>query len=113
VSSHVPGSVAEANVSNFARPSELVLAGDTTLHAHGRSDPAEWRRHLWHDRKHPWANLTFADGHVSFHKMDPDAPVDYVLHPVTGTRKQVLSRHGKGYTFVNAPTDPYLDLANW
>ena len=100
----LPGSIPRARISQFDKPSRLVLAGDTTLSQHGRGGG---ERHLWHHRRKPWANLAFADGHVAYHLMDPDAPPEASGKPLPlGCFAVKTSLHGKGFDFVNEPTDP-------
>ncbi len=103
----IPGSVPRARTSSFKRASTLVLLGDCTSFEHGRPAHAGGLlyRYLWHDLAQPRSVLAFGDGHAGYHLMDKNAPEEVIRNPRQPVIR-LVSRSGKGFTFVNPPTDP-------
>jgi prepilin-type N-terminal cleavage/methylation domain-containing protein len=104
----VIGSIPAASITQLQRISNLILCGDSTIYAHGRPDKTTaWGRFLWHDLNEPWCNVGFADSHVAYLKMDPNAPEDVLKVPRKPTKRRT-STVGKGFVFSNPPTDSWL-----
>ena len=75
----VKGSLMGKNYATVRRASELIVLGDVSMTSY-RNNGNVVDRYLWHDKKRPYANIVFADFHVSGIVMTNDKP-DFLSGP--------------------------------